>query len=640
MVKNVLNGGFVVGCNYWASHAGTAMWSEWRSDVIEKDFQALSEYGIQILRVFPLWPDFQPISWRRKWDAALGEYMHGEIPLADDEAGQAGVSVEAISHFEELTRLSEKYGLKLIVSLITGWMSGRLFVPPALEGRNVLTDARAIMWQTRFVHYFVEHFKGYPVIVAWDLGNECNCMDPVPDRDAAYAWSSAIVNSIRAVDNSRSVISGMHSLSPEGKWTMQDQGELTDLLTTHPYPAFTPYCNHDPINTLRTSLHATAESLYYRGIGNKPCFVEEIGTLSPMLGSEAVAADFLRVNLFSSWAHGMNGLLWWCAHEQVELTRAPYDWCSVERELGLLRVDYSPKPVMNTMSTFKKLLENSGLEPLPERVYEAVCIISEEQDHWAAAYSTVVLAKQAGFDVEFSYSNQALKEAPLYLLPCVGNIKKRRFMKIMEKVSEGAVLYISFNGNYLSLFEEYTGMRVTSRERRTEKAEVTFNLGGEQLTLPFEGEFRLSLEPLKCDVLGTEEDGNPSFTSFSFGKGKVYFFGFPLEIMLTKKPGVFHRKDAKPYWMLYRHIACEAMGNRVVSKNDLMTGVTEHPYEDGSRVIIMINYSPETRNVPFTLAIGWKVTEVINGNAPVTEQNGFHIEIANNNAAVISVSNK
>lgn len=31
-------GKFSVGCNYWASHAGTNMWSDWRPDVLETLF--------------------------------------------------------------------------------------------------------------------------------------------------------------------------------------------------------------------------------------------------------------------------------------------------------------------------------------------------------------------------------------------------------------------------------------------------------------------------------------------------------------------------------------------------------------------------------------------------------------------------
>ena len=51
-----------IGANYWASHAGPAMWSDWRPDIVEQDFKKLSEAGIKLLRVFPIWPDFQPLN--------------------------------------------------------------------------------------------------------------------------------------------------------------------------------------------------------------------------------------------------------------------------------------------------------------------------------------------------------------------------------------------------------------------------------------------------------------------------------------------------------------------------------------------------------------------------------------------------
>jgi len=85
---------------------------------------------------------------------------------------------------------------------------------------------------------------------------------------------------------------------PQGVWTMQDQGKLTDLLTVHPYSIFTPYCDSDPVDTIRPILHATAQTYYYAGIGNKPCLAEELGTLGPMVSSKAAAADYVRANLF------------------------------------------------------------------------------------------------------------------------------------------------------------------------------------------------------------------------------------------------------------------------------------------------------------------------------------------------------
>src|SRR5512133_281912 len=135
-------GSFVVGCNYWASHAGTQMWADWQPDVVEADLKQLAEGGLQALRVFPLWPDFQPLTLLRGGGGAPREYRllgpQGEQPLPDNETGQAGMSEEALGRFQVFADLAHKHGLKLIVGLLTGWMSGRLFVPPALEGLNVL----------------------------------------------------------------------------------------------------------------------------------------------------------------------------------------------------------------------------------------------------------------------------------------------------------------------------------------------------------------------------------------------------------------------------------------------------------------------------------------------------------------------
>ncbi|NEW80739.1 MAG: hypothetical protein GZ094_00010 [Mariniphaga sp.] len=39
-----------------------------------------------------------------------------------------GVSVEALAHFRQFADLAQKYNIKLVVGLVTGWMSGQLFI--------------------------------------------------------------------------------------------------------------------------------------------------------------------------------------------------------------------------------------------------------------------------------------------------------------------------------------------------------------------------------------------------------------------------------------------------------------------------------------------------------------------------------
>ena len=91
------NGRLVLGANYWSSFNATKMWRDWRPDEIEKDFVALKEHGMTVLRVFPTWSDFQPIveihansaRWNRSKDTrmTLGERIREGFADSLDEFG-------------------------------------------------------------------------------------------------------------------------------------------------------------------------------------------------------------------------------------------------------------------------------------------------------------------------------------------------------------------------------------------------------------------------------------------------------------------------------------------------------------------------------------------------------------------------
>ena len=75
------DGEFRIGCNYWASHAGMKMWSRWDAAQVEKDLDALADNGISVLRIFPLWPDFQPLTARYEWAGTFREWAQNDGPL-------------------------------------------------------------------------------------------------------------------------------------------------------------------------------------------------------------------------------------------------------------------------------------------------------------------------------------------------------------------------------------------------------------------------------------------------------------------------------------------------------------------------------------------------------------------------------
>ena len=615
------SGKFVLGCNYWASHAGTNMWKDWQPDVVEADLKQISDAGMHVIRVFPIWPDFQPIYQFYSSGGSLKEVRFKDGPLSGTGPGKDGVSVEALAHFRQFADLAQKYNIKLVVGLVTGWMSGQLFIPQALEGRKILSDPTSIMWQVKLVRNMVHEFKDHPAILGWDLGNECNVMEDVADSQTAYVWTASLTNAIRAEDQTRPVVSGMHSLSSgsDAKWKIQDQAELNDLLTTHPYPFWTPHTNQDPANTIRTIMHSTAETRMYSDIGGKPCLVEETGIMGPMEANEQSKTGFLRSILFNNWANDCHGLLWWCAYDQNQLPFTPYEWAAVERDLGLFRNDRSPKPVVNELTLFRKFLDGLPFETLPQNKKEAVCILTDGQDQWGVAYSSFILAKQAGFDIEFQHGNQPIKDAPLYILPSVKGlslINRTDWLHILDKVKDGAILYVSFDQGFLAPFIDPAGIEVVTSQNRNEQASFVSN-DGKIKSFSMNSGRKLNIVTKGAQVLAHEKDGNPIFTVNSYGKGKIYFLGFPMEMNLTTKPGAF-TENPDECWKIYQTISAEIVAkNRAVTKNDPFVGITEHDLSATEKVVVLVNYSPEDREVALSLANGWSIEKTLYGKSPV-----------------------
>jgi hypothetical protein len=637
-VVNIMEPGtFSAGCNYWASHAGTAMWRDWRPEVVEADLRRLAASGIRLIRVFPLWPDFQPLEQLRSYQGQPREMVVAGKPMPYDESGVVSISEEMMGRFEGLVRSAERHGLALIPALITGWMSGRMFVPPAFDALNVITDPLAIRWQVNFARTFVKRFKREASIIAWDLGNECNCMG-AGTRDQAWLWTHSIAGAIRIEDPSRSVISGMHSLQPgKGAWTIEDQAELTDALTVHPYPVFTPHCDRDPVDTMRPLLHAVAEARFYADIGGRPCLVEETGTLGPLISNNETAGRFARSGLLSAWAHDARCLLWWCAFDQDHLNFAPYDWAAFERELGLFKADGKAKPAAKEVQKFSDLIESLPIKKLPARTCEAVCILTPGQDAWGAAFGAFILAKQAGFDITFQYADQPLKPGKFYIVPSIAGdaFLRRDWLALLERVRAGATLYVSGCSGLLHPFNEPLGLEIVSRQQR--QGPAMFKLDDVPGSLCMGAPIRLNLATPKAEVLGAEDDGNPIFTRTAFGKGQIYYLAVPLETNMILEPGSFTGETVPAYWKLYQRIAGKNLASRIVRKENPLIGVTEHPLKKGERLVVAINYSPKAVEAPITLKAGWSVGAVLRGE--VTKRAGApaSLHLPANDGAVFKV---
>lgn len=599
---------FYVGCNYWALNAGAEMWRRFDIECIRKDMAAMKEAGIDTIRVFPTWSDFQPIVPVFTQDGALRNVTAREGTTIDDN----GLDPVMLERFSIMLDAAERVGIEVIVGLITGWMSGKLFVPEALYFKNVIKDPDALMWQSRFVTGFVNKFKDRRIIIAWDLGNEGNCMAPIYNASDGYLWTATISGMVKRSDQTRPVISGMHSLDadPIGKWTIKVQGELTDVLTTHPYDYWVPYCLSDSIASMRAVMHSAAESRLYSSLGGKPCLVEEIGTMGPMICNDETAKGYMRATLYNNWAEGFEGQLWWCAFDQSELDFAPYDVMGCERELGLFTPDRKLKPFGEEIAAFKNELKEAGLISLPAPIKNALIILTYDIETWPIALGAYVLAKQAGLEPDFAYCDKEVGDYPLYILPSIkGNrvLPKERWQELINKVKAGATLLITMDDCFLQPFESVTGIRVKNFYIREFEAEFDID----DKIIGYEHNRHYDMETTGAEELAS--NGYGVFFRNSLGKGKVYTLTFPLEKYIAKKPGIISY-PLEAHYMIYSTVSKGVIEN-IYPKKDKLLSVTEHIVSEKEAYLQFINCGEKTLELPLEFNRGYSLDKIVRGRA-------------------------
>ena len=598
----------MLGANYWGRRFGTEMWLHYDKKEIREELLKLSEWGVRCLRVFPNWRDFQPVEKAYAWQGRFGEYVNSNtgVPVYGD-----GVDEGQLDNFRDFCHAAQEVGIELVVSIVTGWMSGRLFTPPALNGKNLITDAEALMWMRRFIRRFVREFKNEKCIISWDLGNECNCLGKAETEYEAYQWTATVTDAIRAEDNTRPICSGMHGLSSgadESSWRIEHQGELCDILTTHPYPSPTVGGDVEPYTRLRMTFLPTAQTLYYSGVSKKEAYIQESGTFSQAIGSRKMSADFMRIQILSSIANGLCGYQWWCAWEQSHLDFPPYSWCMMERELGMFDKDGEPKPVAYEMKKMSELLDKLP-SPFPKRSVDGVCVLSRGYNRQNAAISTIILAKQAGIDIDVVFSEDGdIPKSNLYFMPQISGWQvmfKKSWDVLSERVKEGATLYISSAGGHLISFPETVG------------AESMGVMAGASHSFELDGKVHsysakeILLSPTTAEVIIRNEAGNPVLLKNKYGKGCIYYCNFAPEQIAFDMPDGYNKKE---YYKLYSIVAQKAIGNKLVKTDNPNLGVTVNPEKDSTCLVTLLNYSDKDIAPTIDIKDGWSIKEIIYGN--------------------------
>jgi endo-1,4-beta-mannosidase len=335
-------------------------WSAFERAEVEADFARIAACGLDSVRVFLTWEDFQPAP-----DRVDPEMLARLIGVADLAAG---------------------LGLELIPTLFTGHMSGVNWIPPwALGGSDgdprfrVVSGGKVVRrglcnWysdpaveeaQVLFAAEAAAALAGHEAVWAWDLGNEnSNCVVP-PTSSSARGWLARVSSAIRSADETALVTVGLHMEDVEEDRLLgpREASEACDLLSMHGYPIYARWADGPADAELLPFL---ARVTRWLGEGRDVLFSEfglpthrrgdppVRGAGGTPLVEEGTAGAYTAAALEGLRRAGCVGALLWCYsdYDSRLWQNPPFDLAPHERTFGLWRVDGSPKPAVAAIAAF------------------------------------------------------------------------------------------------------------------------------------------------------------------------------------------------------------------------------------------------------------------------------------------------
>ena len=299
-----------VGVNYWPGSCGVEMWRQWPAEEMQHDLDVIKRLGLNSIRFFLRWPDFEP---------ELGRYDR--------------------SMFDRLAQfLSWCAQRELLIhpSLFVGFMSGGFFWPQGKGERNLYADPVMVERCAAFAREAAAVLAPFHRhLLAIDLGNEID----VPKDSwnapphAIVSWCKAVTGAIRSAYPQSLIVAGNDSgpIFNDCGWRMGQQPG-TDFYSVHTYPvsAWNPVGFDGMTDPLCQSLLPFFTKIA-RAFG--PVMVQEFGTI--LTAGAAQQEAYLRGILPACWESGANGFLWWCLRDITSRVQ-PYIRCGFEGTLGLV----------------------------------------------------------------------------------------------------------------------------------------------------------------------------------------------------------------------------------------------------------------------------------------------------------------
>ncbi|GAA1272767.1 cellulase family glycosylhydrolase [Kitasatospora nipponensis] len=318
------------GVNYTPTRGWFHHWLDFDLDEVRADLDSVADLGMDHVRVFPLWPVFQP--------------------------NRTLIRTRAVEQLVQLVDAARERGLDVAVDGLQGHLSSFDFQPAwtlSWHRRNLFTDPDVTTAQARLLQTLARALAERPNFLGMTVGNEINQFSgaphPDPDLIAPAQAEEWLRRMLRACEEGAPGRLHLHA-EYDAAWyqdghpfTPAQAARLGAVTAVHSW-VFNGTAQRYGATGTATTHHAAyliELSKAWARDPHRPVWLQEVGAPAPCVPAEG-AADFATATVAGALdCEDVWGVTWWCSHD---VDRALADFPDLEYSLGLLTNDRRPKP--------------------------------------------------------------------------------------------------------------------------------------------------------------------------------------------------------------------------------------------------------------------------------------------------------
>ncbi|MFE0492751.1 glycosyl hydrolase [Streptomyces griseoaurantiacus] len=318
------------GVNYTPSEGWFHHWLDFDLDSVRADLDSVAALGADHVRVFPLWPYFQP--------------------------NRTLIRPRAVADLVRLVDAAAERGLDVNVDGLQGHLSSFDYLPAwtrTWHRRNLFTDPEVLDGQAAYLRTLAAALAGRPGFLGMTLGNEVNQFSagphPDPDRATTEQIDAWLTRMLAACEEGAPGALHLHA-EYDATWYQDDmpftpaQAARHGAMTAVHSWVFDGTAQRHGRTSVPTEHHGAyliELSKAWAEEAHRPVWLQEVGAPAPLIPA-AHAAAFTEATITAALdCPDLWGITWWCSHD---VSRDLADFPELEYGLGLLTNGRRPKP--------------------------------------------------------------------------------------------------------------------------------------------------------------------------------------------------------------------------------------------------------------------------------------------------------